>query len=348
MIKLKEVYVRWIGIPILSVIINTMVKHPSDDPYWVQLLMTMVFTGVFWNGAYLIFQIHRKAFPEINQTPKRIIYTILTLATFLLVMASVIRLSLGIITFGEIAADWTRIFDKAEVNFIAAFMIGSVYESVYFFEKWKVTIKQNEALKNQQVRTQFEVLQNQMSPHFLFNSLNTLTTLIAENPNIAIDFTEKLSEVYRYILQNKEKELVTLEEELEFARNYLYLLQIRYPENLHVSFEVEPQYMNNHIAPLTIQILAENCIKHNVISKTNPLYIEIYVQNGKSVVVKNNLQVKNVIEKSTKTGLVNIKKRYKYLCDQSIDVITTSKNFMVAVPLINLIDNNSQLLKAEA
>lgn len=346
--KIKEVYVRWIGIPILAIAINGLVKHDKPDSWILQVLISMIFTGIFWNGAYLIFQIHRRRFPEITQTPRRILSTIITLATFLLVFASVIRMVLGYVTISDIIADWTLIFDKAEINFVAAFMIGSVYESVYFFEKWKNTIEQNEALKNQQVRTQFEVLQNQMSPHFLFNSLNTLTTLIAENQNTAISFTERLSEVYRYILQNKEKELVTLEQELEFAKNYLYLLQIRYPENLHVTFDIDDQFNQSHIAPLTIQILVENCIKHNIISKTNPLNIEIYVQNGKSIVVKNNLQVKKVIEKSTKTGLVNIKKRYKYLCDQSIDVITTSQNFMVAVPLINVVESQNELIQAEA
>ncbi len=347
--KIKEVYVRWAGIPILAVIINFMIDHDHKvGSWWMEILISMVFTGIFWNGAYLIFVLYRRLLPEIRQTPRRIIYTIFTLAAFLLVMASGIRMILGYVTPADIIADWTLIFDKAEINFIAAFMIGSVYESVYFFEKWKLTIQQNEALKNQQVRTQFEVLQNQMSPHFLFNSLNTLTTLIAENPNLAIQFTEKLSEVYRYILQNKEKELVTLKEEVEFVKNYLYLLQIRYPENLNVSFNIDDQYSTSHIAPLTLQILVENCIKHNIISKTHPLHISIYVQNGKSVVVKNNLQLKSVIEKSTKTGLVNIRKRYKYLCNQAIDVITTSENFMVAVPLIDVVNHLDELIKVEA
>ncbi|MEM7299383.1 MAG: histidine kinase, partial [Bacteroidota bacterium] len=212
-----------------------------------------------------------------------------------------------------------------------------------FFDQWHHSIKINEALKNQQIRTQFEVLQNQMSPHFLFNSLNTLTTLIAEDSNVAISFTERLSEVYRYILQNKEKEVVKLGEELDFVANYVFLLKIRYPENLQVEWKVDDKYLDNSIAPLTIQILVENAIKHNVISKTKPLLIEIYVENGKSIVVKNNLQKKKTIEKSTKTGLANIHKRYEYFGKQNIDVITTAENFMVAVPLLNISTAEEQL-----
>ena len=312
MIKLKEVYVRWVGIFVITIPITILLKEDSHGPMWLQYLYTLAFTTVFWNGASFIFFYFRRIIPGIKHTVKRLILTVLTLTTFIIIAAPIIRLTIGLISFQDILDNWRILLEFMGVNFGASFLIGTLYETVYFFEKWKETIQQNEALKNQQVRTQFEVLQNQMSPHFLFNSLNTLTTLIAENQDTAIQFTEKLSEVYRYILQNKEKELVTLEQELLFVKAYLFLLQIRYPENLHTDISVDHVYLESHIAPLTIQILVENCIKHNVINKTNPLHIEIYVQNGKSIVVKNNLQPKTVLEKSTKTGLANIKKRYSY------------------------------------
>ncbi len=190
-----------------------------------------------------------------------------------------IKIALGISEFHNVLqpSEHTKFLP---FNFVAAIIITLAYEATYFFEKWKQTFKQNEDLKNQQIRTQFEVLQNQMSPHFLFNSLNALTTLIAENQDIAIEFTQKLSEVYRYILQTKDKELVTLSEEIEFTKAYLFLLQMRYPENLKFDFKIETQYMEEYIAPLTIQMLVENAVKHNVISKSNPLTIDIYVENG--------------------------------------------------------------------
>ena len=174
----------------------------------------------------------------------------------------------------------------------ASILVTLSYEAFYFFDKGNEQFRLNEQLKNQQIRTQYEVLQNQMSPHFLFNSLNTLTSIIPENADAAVAFTERLSDVYRYILQNKDRELVTLQEEIAFVKSYMFLLHMRYPDNLTVDFNIEERYYDLTIPPLTIQMLAENAIKHNVVSKSKPLNIDIYIENGKSVVVKNNLQRK--------------------------------------------------------
>lgn len=339
--KIKERYVRWVGIVILALIMSIIIGKGPNDTIFSKYLKALVFTTIFWNGAFMLFIYFRKKYPEIRQTPKRLMITLFWLSIFLIVGDNVICLVLQFKTLAQIS-DPYEFFSHTPHNFIATFVVGSIYENVYFFEKWHKTIKLNEELKNQQIRTQFEVLQNQMSPHFLFNSLNTLTTLIAEDQRIAIEFTEKLSEVYRYILQNKEKELVELSEELGFVQAYVFLLKMRYPENLNVEFKVHDDYSKQHIAPLTIQMLVENAIKHNVVSKAHPLYIEIYVENGKSIVVKNNLQQKKVIEKSTKTGLANIRKRYQYFGKESVDVITTAHNFMVAVPLLNVIKERSK------
>ncbi len=342
--KIKEVHIRWVGIPLLAVFIAYFMKNNHPAPFVQNLLITLFFTTFFWNGAILLFYLFRKKFPLIKDTPKRLILTIVTLSVFLLVGGNLFR---GLLK----AASWSEIFtlsgffEHAITNFTAAFFVGSIYESVYFFNKWKETIQINEALKNQQIRTQFEVLQNQMSPHFLFNSLNTLTTLIAENADIAIEFTQRLSDVYRYILQNKEKELVLLKDEISFVKDYIYLLQMRYPENLKTTFDVDEVYLDKYIAPLTIQMLVENAIKHNVISNAQPLNIEIYIENGSSLIVKNNLQPKKIPRKSTKTGLENIKKRYKYLGNREIAIINTPLNYLVAVPIIELVKESDYLPK---
>jgi len=340
-IGLKEVYLRWIGIPVLGLIISISTKEPGET-FLTAFLISTFFTAFFWNGCYLIFIFFRRRYPLLAHTGKRLFYTLLSLSLFLIIFDPLLCLVFGFKSVSDINQPLIM-FDHSHINFIAAIVIGSIYENAYFFEKWKLSIQQNEALKSQQIRTQFEVLQNQMSPHFLFNSLNTLTTLIAEDAQLSIAFTEKLSEVYRYILQNKEKELVRLEDELDFVKNYIFLLQIRYPENLKVDFNVNATFLSSSIAPLTIQILVENAIKHNAISKVHPLQIEIYVENGKSIVVKNNLQLKKGLEKSTKTGLKNIEKRYAYLSNEQIDVITTAQNFMVAIPLLHIHTERAEL-----
>lgn len=332
--NIREVYVRWFGIPILAYVMTFF--HPLDPGETLihKYFVALAFTMVYWNGAFMLFMYYRRRFPEIKQTPRRLLLTVLSLTSLMVVVDPILCYVLNNQTLEEILAIDNMIV-KTSINLGVGLVIGSIYENVYFFEQWKKSIQLNEALKNQQIRTQFEVLQNQMSPHFLFNSLNALSTLIAEDSKTAIEFTEKLSEVYRYILQNRDREVVRLREELEFARNYMFLLKIRYPQNLSVDFEVSDDYMNMSIAPLTIQILLENAIKHNVISKTHPLRVSVYIE-GNSVVVKNNLQRKNVIEKSTKTGLMNIRIRYAYFGKEAIRIDSSDESFVVSIPLLHI------------
>lgn len=344
--KLREIHVRWVGIPLLALMLTFIFGREQGETLGQKFLVSLFFTAMFWNGAFLMFMYYRRKYPLIPQTPKRLLVTAISLIIFLIVGDFVGCLALGLKTWDQIN-DPSVVFSHTLKNITAASIVGILYECVYFFQQWKQTIQVNESLKNQQIRTQFEVLQNQMSPHFLFNSLNTLTALIPEDTDIAVEFTQKLSEVYRYILQNKERELVTVEEELSFAQAYVFLLKMRYPENLNVDFQVAGNHHKQYIAPLTLQMLIENAIKHNIVSKMHPLFIDIYVENGKSIVVKNNLQKKNVIEKSTKTGLTNIQKRYELLGNKVIDIMTTAKNFIVAVPLIDVVHQREYELITE-
>lgn len=332
---IKEVHFRWIGIFVVAYLMSFI--HPKDEGETElhKYFISLIYTTLYWNGAFLAFIYFRKKYPLIRQTPRRLFATFLVLAFYMVFMDPFLCAFFNSTQLEE-SLQLDNLLMKGAINMAVGIFIGSFYENAYFFEQWKKTIVMNEALKNQQVRTQFEVLQNQMSPHFLFNSLNTLTALIAEDATIAIAFTEKLSEVYRYILQTKEKEVVDLSEELDFVKNYVFLLQIRYPSNLKVTYDIPEKFRSNSIAPLTIQMLVENAIKHNAISKANPLHIYIYMENEKSIVVKNNLQKKKTIEKSTKTGLENIRKRYAYFGNKNISVLTYADNFSVSVPLLSV------------
>jgi sensor histidine kinase YesM len=333
-----ELYVRWIGIPIVAFLPYFLAKHPDDIYYsfWEQYFISLVFTTVIWNGCVMIFRFFRKKYPGIQFTVRRLVFVTSTLMLYILIVIPIIRLSLGLVTWQEVI-NFPDLFHFLPVTVMISLFVGSIYEGVYFFEQWKTAVQQNEALKNQQVRTQFEVLQNQMSPHFLFNSLNTLTTLIAENQENAIEFTQKLSEVYRYILQNKERELVTLDEELDFVKSYVFLLQMRYPENLEVQFNVNMGISDAFVPPLTLQILIENAIKHNAITKNKPLKVEIQATSSDQITVTNNLQERSVPEKSTKTGLSNIQKRYDFFGNKNIEIVKSEAHFTVFVPLIKLV-----------
>lgn len=337
--KWKEIHVRWVGIPIVAVlaVIFNGDKMPSYTSVWYNYLIAISFTIVYWTGvSYIVFGL-RRVYPEISKTARRLILSAIGIIFWMTFGGVPVKLIFGLCEL----ADVFLISSHTEYllfNFVIATVVSLGYEAFYFFDKWKEQFRLNEQLKNQQIRTQYEVLQNQMSPHFLFNSLNTLASIIPDDSNAAVAFTEKLSEVYRYILNNKERELVRLEEEIVFVKNYLFLLRMRYPDNLTFDFEISQESYSLTIPPLTLQMLVENAIKHNVVSKSKPLHIDIYIENGKSVIVKNNLQRKDSLEKSTKTGLENIRKRYKILGSREINISTSASNFAVSVPLIDLLE----------
>ncbi len=346
MMNVKEKYVRWVGIFVFGFFLSFFIEEHQTSNSFYHIIVTILFTAILWNGCYFIIYYFRKKYADIAQTARRLVSTFIWVSVFLIVGKNLINLGIGFNSISDLN-DMKVIFHEMEISLISSIFVSSIYESIYFFSMWTEAVRQNEALKNQQMKTQFEVLQNQMSPHFLFNSLNTLTTLIAENQELAISFTQELSQVYRYILQNKEKELVKLEVELDFAKSYVYLLQIRYPNNLTVSFSIPNAYKNYYIAPLTLQILIENAIKHNIISKHEPLEIKVFVEND-AIIVSNNLQIKNTIDKSTKTGLENIKKRYAIMGNRKIDVIESENNFTVAVPMIKVINEFDYLKETKA
>lgn len=343
MLKLKEVYLRWIGIVTLTLIVKE--EHHGHLSIWQQLLFTFIFCAILWNGFLFIQLRMRKRFSSIQQTPKRLLNTSILASLFLIFGSNAIGLGLGLCSLEDLENP-NYFFRYAHVNFIAAIIISSIYEGSYFFGKWKESLLQNEQLKSQQIRTQFGVLQNQMSPHFLFNSLNTLTTLITEDQKTAIDFTQTLSGVYRYILQNKERELVSVCEEVNFCQSYVFLLKKRYPENLIVECNISEAKKHLYIPPLTLQMLIENAIKHNVVSKSAPLKVAINVDEENTLQITNNLQTKSSLEISTKTGLDNIKKRYQLLGGRQIDIIKTEQEFIVRVPLIELISELEHLKSA--
>jgi LytS/YehU family sensor histidine kinase len=194
-------------------------------------------------------------------------------------------------------------------------------------------VQKTEALARENVQSQLETLKNQLDPHFLFNSLNTLASLIEEENIPAQTYLDRLSDVYRYVLINREKNTVTLEEEMQFLDAYVYLNKIRFRENLLIEKDIPAQTYHQHIAPLSLQMLIENAIKHNVISRENPLKIKI-LQDGDFLTVENNVQGKKIFEKSTKLGLQNIINRYRLLTPLGVEVSNTGTHFSVRLPLL--------------
>jgi PAS domain S-box-containing protein len=189
-------------------------------------------------------------------------------------------------------------------------------------------------MQKENLQSQFEVLKQQVNPHFLFNSLNVLTSLIKIDPDLAESFTERLSKVYRYVLENKEKDVVNLSTELEFLNSYLFLLEIRFMKKLFIEINIDKSYYDYQILPIAIQLIIENAIKHNTFSKVQPLKIEIFVDDKQRLNIINNLNLRETKLVSTGVGLENINRRYALVSDQKPEFFKTNDQFIAKLPLL--------------
>ena len=209
----------------------------------------------------------------------------------------------------------------------------TIYYTFYYYKSTRDSqVKEQKKIAGSAAAS-FDALKNQLDPHFLFNSLNVLTSLIEENPKAATKFTTSLSKVYRYVLEQKNKDLVTLQEELEFAQLYMSLLKMRFEDSIEYN---TPQQLENpeaKVVPLSLQLLLENAVKHNMVTPSKRLIITIYEQDG-ALVVKNNIQPIQVVKKSSGVGLQNIRQRYQLLTDRPVLISELNNEFVVALPLL--------------
>ena len=213
--------------------------------------------------------------------------------------------------------------------------LNCVNAIVFYMDKLKKTQLEAEQLKKISIEAQFEALRNQINPHFLFNCFNVLSTLVYKDAETSARFIDQLATVYRYLLYNQEKKIVSLKEELVFIESYLYLLKIRFGENISIKNEINPEGEELYVAPAVLQMLIENAIKHNVVSKKNPLEIALRIENG-SIRVSNSLQPKEIKEESTQLGLKNIQSRYGFLSNRKVEIEETESRFTVKIPLLEL------------
>lgn len=208
-----------------------------------------------------------------------------------------------------------------------------LYEGIYYFNKSRLTEIEKNKLERMTAEQKLETLKNQVNPHFLFNSLNTLVTIIPEEPSLAVNFVQELSKSYRSILEVRDEKLITIDMELNALSSYIFLLKTRFTGKIHILDNIHENIKNHFIIPLSLQILIENAVKHNVTSKAKPLKIELY-NTDEFVIVKNNLQKKDQHFNSTKIGLTNIQSRYQLLAGSDIVVIQDQESFIVKLPII--------------
>ncbi|NJK95863.1 MAG: histidine kinase [Bacteroidales bacterium] len=222
---------------------------------------------------------------------------------------------------------------KAFFSTVINLVVFYFYSTTLISNNWIKAVEKNEELKRENLLARYEALKNQVNPHFLFNSLNTLSGLVEQQPELATGFIKKLSDIYRYVLDQNDKELVSIHDELKFVDDYVFLSRIRLGEGLIFHSHI-PDGQTFQVVPLGIQMLVENAIKHNIASDDMPLTIEMKLVSG-FVIVQNNHQMKKTIPSGKlPLGLENLKKRYAYLSGKSVEIIETEDMFTVKLPLV--------------
>ncbi len=289
---------------------------------------------VSWYIHYQYTERVRRRFPQLKQTKQRVLYIVLI---FVFVMIPVVLGVFFIFDYFEIL-DYKLTRNDLKMGLLLGFMVNvffeTLWEIVYIINRYKENLAENAILEQMSISQEFENLKGQVNPHFLFNCFNTLSSLITEDKDEAEKFLNELSKVYRYLLKNNEEGMATLENELKFIESYYRLLKTRHGEALQVQIEIDKKYNNYLLPTLSLQLLVENAVKHNVVSRNQPLMIEIFTTNASQLVVNNNLQRKLKKELSTHIGLKNIRMKYKLLQQQGFQVVEGDKHYMVVLPLI--------------
>jgi sensor histidine kinase YesM len=325
---------RVVGIPLVSFILPA-ILHFGDfrqvnATAGMYLVVSCCTTLALWEGNRYIMVQMRRRFPNYSQTTRRL----LSEGALALVYTLVVTFLLDEVLCKAIFHN-DELLIGFRMSLVPTLLIYLLYEAVYFFEAWKLNVRKTESLARENVESQLEVLKNQLDPHFLFNSMNTLAALIDDANVSAQQYLERLSDVYRYVLVSRSKNTVPLEEEIAFLDAYVYLNKIRFRENLQVETILSPEAYRQYVTPLSLQMLIENAIKHNVVSKENPLTIKIQQEGNRYLVIENNIQEKTILEKSTRVGLQNIINRYSLLTDRQVEVISSGGLFTVKIPLLS-------------
>ena len=302
--------------------------------FYKSLLVSVFTTVVISVGVVSVMIWLQKKHPWSNGIFKRLVLEIVltTSISFVLITSITILTHFTILPKTNLQR---AIFNYLIVALVMNFILVAITEGIFFFRKWKNSVIEAERFKKESIRAQFESLKNQVNPHFLFNSLNTLSSLIEHDKEVSKEFLDDLSTIYRYVLQHKNEEVVLLETEVKFIHAFVKLLKKRHGNSVAFQFNIAHEDLQKGIPPLTLQLLVENALKHNIASRKKPLTVEIYSQ-GEILVIRNNLQLKKKGVVSTGVGLKNIQSRYEYLAEKNIEIINDNNHYEIKIPLLNL------------
>ncbi len=287
-----------------------------------------------WNLARWVVRSLQKRYPGLANTRRRLLWMVVLLPV-LINIGWIIRRLAHMVFNGEpeFWVDLPAYTYALGIQIFFHIVYFVLYEGSYVMRAWQQTYNLNQRLKKDQLQYQLDTLKSQINPHFLFNSLNSLSSLIYENPEQAEKVVDEISSVYRYLLRANDSGLVTLREELKFIQSYFHLLKTRYGKGLHLQIAVDEEQMELRLPTLTLQLLLENAVKHNVMLPEQPLRIFIEGQ-AQSLIVRNNLQRKNTPVLSNRVGLANIATKYQLLGNDNLSIQEKEGEFIVSLPLL--------------
>ena len=339
------------SMPVIDFILNYILFDDAifeRSSIWLVSYPLIFLIGIgSWRTQVTIQNLIQFKYPSIRQTSTRVVL----MASIIIPVMSLSVLFIFFLYDYFQMLDYTIQPNDIEYGLLVGFSVNlifvTLYEVDYVVERLKDSTLEKETLKQQALQHEFDALKNQVNPHFLFNCFNTLSSLISEDKQKAEVFLNELSKVYRYLLRNNEDGLSTVENEIKFIRSYYGLLQTRHGDALQMTIDIDKRYNPYLLPSLTLQLLVENVVKHNQLSKSYPLVIEIFTTAGNKLVVNNNLQRRTVKAPSNRVGLENIKAKYDLLNQPGFQVMEDGKNFTVVLPLIwnNTVESERLLLK---
>lgn len=326
-----------IGIPLVGFIMPLIFNRFSFQFLFSEgyrnMVMSVATTIIIWLGIRKIVITLWERHPWEKNPWRHLIYEVILVTIYTSMVGFLSYLVYVNTDFVTLAEDFDLVPSIA-ITLLVTYLITCIHEAWFFFTQWNISLVKAQTLEKENLQSQYETLKSQINPHFLFNTLNTLATLIEENQTIAVRYVENTADFLRNILNLKDKEVITLEEEFGIIRMFYTLQQQRYGSNLELTITSAEKNLSMLLPPLSLQMLVENAIKHNVISSERPLRIIIDAQQPHQVRVSNNLQKKNTGKSSNGIGLQNIRNRYDLLSNQKVWIRQTDEVFEVVLPLL--------------
>jgi two-component system, LytTR family, sensor kinase len=322
-----------IGLSLLILIVFTTGPIEGVNNYLFYALWSFLIVITQWTGALLINHLLDRKIKWIDQPVLRSILGIFLLAIYSVVAFMIVKYLMFFLKYHAMPQDaWQFAVKSSVITVLISFNMSLIFTAIGFFKAWKRAAIKAESLKVEMMAYRYESLRNQINPHFLFNSFNVLSDLVYADQAMAVKFINQMSDLFRYVLDSRDKELVPLADELTFMYSYIYLLKTRFEDKLDLKIDIETN-SDELIVPMTLQLLVENAVKHNEVSEEFPLQVRIS-RNDMYLEVENSLRVKQVGEDSKNIGLKNIIQQFSYFTDREIEVSETEVKFKVRVPIL--------------